>query len=417
MKTSSTIAGNENGATIVYVAVILAVLMMFTALAVDVGYLYGVRNELQDGADAGALAGASVLFDSDGSLNRNAALEEGARVAEANKTGNLQITEKTVETGHWSFTTRTFTASTATEQVSWQERSAADLDLDPAFINAVRVRTDRSNTPSFFSKILGYDSYFVSTDAVAYIGFAGTVFPNEFDRPIAICENAIRINGAYSCNMGRMLNEGNNANTAETAMWTNFTQDPCSTASSSQMQGLTRDCAAGNPTKLDFNEGIGVQNGVQDNIFGNVFDCWVDATDTDSDGKPDILWPLKLPVVRCDESNTCAPLVGAVEVFVVWMIHQNDPHMNDVPLKMADWTCQSFPAPTIKSERLSCWKEFIDHFKIRNVNGPPVSDADYEEMYQKKNLLFLPSCEEHEPTGNTGGENFGILARIPKLVE
>lgn len=141
----------------------------------------------------------------------------------------------------------------------------------------------------------------------------------------------------------------------------------------------------------------------------------MDAADTDGDGKPDTLWPLKLPVVRCDESNTCAPLVGAVQVNVVWMIHQNDPQMNDVPLKMADWTCSI--TPTTQGDRLTCWKEFIDHFNIQNVNGPPLSDADYEDMYQKKNLFFLPSCEMHEPTGNTGGENFGILAEIPKLVE
>lgn len=417
MMKMSKIAGNEKGATIVYVAVILAVLMMFTALAVDVGYLYGVRNELQDGADAGALAGAMVLFDDhNGTLNRPAALTEGGRIAEANKTGTLQITEKTVETGHWSFTARTFTASDATVQTpNWQERSAAELDLDPAFINAVRVKTDRSNTPSFFSKILGYDSYFVSTDAVAYIGFAGNIYPDEFDRPIAICEDAIKVGDAYSCNMGRMLNDGNNANTAETAMWTNFTQDPCSTASSSDMKGLTENCAAGNPTELIYGEGIGTQNGVQDDIFGNVFDCFVKAADTDGDRIPDTLWPLKLPVVDCDESNTCAPLVGAVEVDVVWMIHKNDPKMNEVPLKMADWTCSI--APATEDQRLSCWKEFIDHFNIENVEGPPVSDEDYREMYQQRNLFFLPSCEMHEPTGNTGGENFGILAKIPKLVE
>ncbi len=50
-------------------------------------------------------------------------------------------------------------------------------------------------------------------------------------------------------------------------------------------------------------------------------------------------------------------------------------------------------------------------------NGPPESDEDYEEMYQKKNIFFLPDCTVHEPVGTTGGENFGILAEIPVLVK
>lgn len=415
MKTSNTIANNERGATIVYVAIILVVLLMFTALAVDVGHLYGVRNELQDAADAGALAGASVLFNSDSSLNRDAALAEGARIAIANKTGNQFVAEKTVETGHWSFTLKQFTASENTEQATWHERSFAELDIDNDFINAVRVKTDRSDTPSFFANFLGFDIFLVSADAVAYIGFAGTLYPGEIEKPIAICEDAILEGEAYECNVGRMLNSGGNADTAMTAMWTNFTQ-PCNTADANDMKPLTENCSASNPNTITFNQGIGSVNGVQDVILDNVTNCWMTEADSnDVDEIPDQLWPLLLPVVKCGVDNTCAPLVGAVLVDVVWIIHKNDPQMDDVPLKMEDWVCSS--TPTTKDERFGCWKEFVDRFQLQNVSGPPSSDADYEEMYQKKNIFFLPSCEKHEPTGNTGGENFGILARIPKLVE
>ncbi len=31
--------------------------------------------------------------------------------------------------------------------------------------------------------------------------------------------------------------------------------------------------------------------------------------------------------------------------------------------------------------------------------------------------VYLPSCEAHEPKGQTGGENFGVLAEIPVLVD
>lgn len=420
MRTFGSILHNQCGATIVFVALTLTVLIMFSALAVDVSHLYAVRNELQDSADAGALAGAAVLFkQSDGSLeDRTVILQEGARVAGANKTGNqfVDVNTDDVEIGHWSFTQKQFTPSDATTQTpTWQERPFADLDIDPAFINAVRVTAKRPDTPSFLARIFSINEFQVGADAVAVRGFAGTLHPGEIDRPIAICKDSILKNDAYSCNMGRMLNSGGNADTAMTAMWTNYTQDPCSTASNSDMQDLTKICSASNSTSVTFGEGIGTQNGVQDNVFGFVTDCWLAAADSNGDGIPDKLWQLLLPVIECGVDNTCAPLVGAVVVNVVWIIHQNDPNMELVPLTMEDWSCSI--APATEAERFSCWKEFVDNFKLQNVTGPPVSDADYKEMYQKKNIFFLPDCTPHEPTGETGGENFGILARIPKLVE
>ena len=53
---------NEKGVTIVLVAILMTVLVMFVALAVDLGHLYVARNELQNAADAGALAGAHELY-------------------------------------------------------------------------------------------------------------------------------------------------------------------------------------------------------------------------------------------------------------------------------------------------------------------------------------------------------------------
>ena len=51
----------QNGSTLLFVAISLALLMGFSALAVDVGYLLVTRNELQNTADAAALAGATEL--------------------------------------------------------------------------------------------------------------------------------------------------------------------------------------------------------------------------------------------------------------------------------------------------------------------------------------------------------------------
>lgn len=400
---------NERGATAVYVAVVLAVLLMFTALAIDVNHLYGVRNELHNAADAASLGGAAVLFDNDGSLNVAAAIAEAERIAAANRTGNQAIAEYTAQTGHWSFTTRTFTASPNTTQTTWQERPFSELDLDPDFINAVRVQATRSDTPSFFARILGYDQFLVDNDAVAYIGFAGTLHPGELDQPIAICKESITDeSGTFSCNMGRMLNSGGNSATHNTAGWTNFSQ-PCQTASASDMSALV--CADGNPEAVRFGEGIGSTGGVQNSTLMHLIDCWEDATGRITN------WNMTLPVIECPGNNVgnCSNLVGAVNVNIIWIIEQKDPQYKDVPREMkvndeAKWTCTD-------PDGFTCWKSFVDHYNLANVDGPPVTEDDYQTMYQNKNIIFLPDCTEHEPTGTSGGQNFGIMARIPVLVE
>ena len=53
----------DRGQVLVVVALVFVVLLGFAALAVDVGYMYTVRHELQRCADAGALAGASIFRD------------------------------------------------------------------------------------------------------------------------------------------------------------------------------------------------------------------------------------------------------------------------------------------------------------------------------------------------------------------
>ncbi|CAG36261.1 TadG family pilus assembly protein [Desulfotalea psychrophila] len=407
----------EEGAVAVLTAILMAVLIMFAALAVDLGYLYGVRNELQNGADAGALAGAHELLDvENGILTRDDAIAEAERVVSLNSTGNDAVQFKPIETGHWSFTTSTFSPNPTDTQGEWQEKSFAELDADLNFINAVRVVSFRDDTPAFFARIFGFASFLVNTEAIAYIGFAGDLYPGEIDLPIGICKETITDGDSFNCNMGRMLNSGGNAATEMTAMWTNFSQEPCSTASNSDMQDLTSGCSGSNITDIHFGEGMGTQNGVQDNIFGNITDCWEAWIIDDGEGNANTPWPVTLPVIDCGVSNTCSPLVGAVEVNIIWIIHKNDPwsQMKEVPTEMADWTCST---TTTLEDRHNCWKDFVDHFDLENVTGPPVSDEDYEDMYQKKNIFFLPSCEAHEPQGGSGGQNFGILAKIPKLVK
>ncbi len=65
---------DERGAVAVVVAVLLVVLLGFTALVIDFGWLFVVNSELQNGADAGCLAGVVGLGLNDTSLAENTAI-------------------------------------------------------------------------------------------------------------------------------------------------------------------------------------------------------------------------------------------------------------------------------------------------------------------------------------------------------
>jgi hypothetical protein len=259
-------------------------LVGFVALAIDVGHLYVVRNELQNAADAGALAGARHLYEEDRfAINENAnQIGEQAATANIGDNKNVEVIfdpaapqEGDVQRGHWSFNARTFTRWDALIPPPIWGKSAEELDATVEFVNAVQVFVRRDSLPitSFFAGIFGYSGFKASRKAVAYLGASSGWFFSDFDMPIAICAQSLVppdekwddenssykecIQGtsadpagcALDCNIGRMLNSGSNTATHNTAGWTNFsggtwpdgTEDSCSTASASDMNDLVND--------------------------------------------------------------------------------------------------------------------------------------------------------------------------------
>ena len=159
-----------------------------------------MRNELQNASDAGALAGARVLYNEDGTeVNEGAnATAYDAAVANMSEKTSVDVhwsggNSGDIERGHWCFATRTFTPNDSTVPVDLWNVTPEELDANVDFINAVRVRARRQDTPaaSFFGRIFGYNNFILSAESVAYIGFAGTLTPAEVDQPIAICIQAI----------------------------------------------------------------------------------------------------------------------------------------------------------------------------------------------------------------------------------
>ncbi|MHC4322014.1 MAG: pilus assembly protein TadG-related protein, partial [Planctomycetota bacterium] len=168
---------NKRGVVAVIVGILLVVLIGFTALSVDVGHLYVVHNELQNAADAGALAGARFLYTEDGTAVNAGANTIAYNAAVANMSESLAVevnlSAGDVQRGHWSFATRTFTPNDSLEAVDLFNVSTEELDADLDFINAVKVICRRETTPaaSYFARIFGYQGFIKQAQAIAYAGF------------------------------------------------------------------------------------------------------------------------------------------------------------------------------------------------------------------------------------------------------
>jgi hypothetical protein len=91
--------------------------------------------------------------------------------------GGVVVDTADITYGHWDLDTRTFDPN-------------VDLS-DPEAVNAVDVvsRSDgaiNSPVPAFMARILGRQSFGVTAQATAYLGYAGRVGPGRLDLPIAI---------------------------------------------------------------------------------------------------------------------------------------------------------------------------------------------------------------------------------------
>ena len=405
---------NEHGVSALLITLLLPLLFGFIAFGIDVGHLLVVRNELHRAADAGALAGAQFLLNDDGTAINEGCnqIAEDTAIANMSEKQAVEVEDGDVQRGHWSFATRTFTPNNSTVMVPIWGVSFEELDVNPDFINAVRVETWRGKegltgalkAASFFVRVFNPDfaGFTVRKHAVAYLGFAGTLNPGEADAPLGICESAITeiIDGkkVYSCSVGTLIPA-----TTDTGLWTNFSQDPCSTANPPSTEACK-----GNPGQLLYGDGTGTTEGFAKPIYEGVKNCWSKATGM---VEP---WQITLPVFDCSEGvPNCRPLVGAVKVNIMWMTGWGeDPHYNNVPTQMdggetgyPSWTTD--PAKTGEQN----WNDFADNFHLKDY------DKITRAKYEKKTVYFLPDCNPHEPTGVTGGDNFGIRAKIPVLVE
>jgi Flp pilus assembly protein TadG len=184
------------GTIMVLTAVGLVAFLGFASLAIDMGHLYVVRNELQNVADAAALAGANQLIvEQDGEAVRDSAAAQQAVMDVAQTQAQLvglplvdpgSRNDLTIALGNWNI----YAGNT---QTAW-----TDSDGSPySNANAVRVSIRRASgvtfgpVTNFLAGILGHSTSEVAATATAYLGFVESTPPGAVDIPLAIPDTVI----------------------------------------------------------------------------------------------------------------------------------------------------------------------------------------------------------------------------------
>ena len=181
---------NSRGATLVLVAILMAVLIGFAALAIDIGYVATTRNELQNISDAAALAATGKLgeiylendglynHDTDHTLIEAIAIEVGQKNQAAGL--SIVIADSDIEIGSWNGDPGVSPRFTSTT-------------VDPDAVR-VTVRRDDSlngngNIATFFARVFGNDSVAVMADAVAALTGLAVIDPGVLKLPVGLSEN------------------------------------------------------------------------------------------------------------------------------------------------------------------------------------------------------------------------------------
>ena len=129
----------REGAVAYLVMLMMAALIGIAAYAIDTGHLYKVRTELQNVADASALAAAKELDGSSTGITNAIAMVQaqsdlGDGIGNKAYHDQVEIAEEDIEFGHWSTKTST-----------WTSYGSAPSDEQATTANGIRITARRNS--------------------------------------------------------------------------------------------------------------------------------------------------------------------------------------------------------------------------------------------------------------------------------
>ncbi len=309
---------NERGVAAVFAAMLIFFLVAFSAFAVDLGFAWVTQNELQNIADAGALAAGSALGaiyealpaseqqDPDRTLSafeKDQILAKITQVAGLNMAGGKSgITidlAADVEIGTWDFDKRTFTPT----------------NTRPTAVTVIARRDGNANGPigTFFANVMGYTELNVTATAIAALGPVGTLAPGEATLPVGISKRWFQ--EGREC--GDDIRFHPTGDLDGCAGWHTYTSQPASASKLDKILADLKDGTYESPQLTAGQTSVEFVGGTLANVFENTKALYEHNKDENGN------WDVKIPVYDsddCDNPNQSIKIVGFVDARVTTVI-------------------------------------------------------------------------------------------------
>jgi Flp pilus assembly protein TadG len=264
MRPQGSFLKDDRGAVAVVTIIMMVAFFALVAVVVDLGHLMLVRGQIQNAADAGALAGAGALapYTSSGTPNWTTGTNVALTTVQGNKADTQNLTTATVQTGYWDLTLTSAQPLQPTGTVI-----VPGSTLVPA-VQVIVQKTPSNNGPVAltFGQIFGISTVNVGAHATAIALItapAGTLFPIAIGlamvTPPSPYYNPPNFGPAYTFNIGSDYHYPSD----EAGQWTTFAVDSDNVPT---VRGLM---ANGNPNSVSVGGDIWVEPGTKTTLFGD----------------------------------------------------------------------------------------------------------------------------------------------------
>lgn len=258
------------GQSAVTIAVALVALLGFVGLALDVGLVMIARNELQNAADAAALAGASEFYKGTTTPpNWTRGQDSAAKAVTRNKVMNTSLATGTYQMGYWNMT--------GTPSGMQSKTKTPLLATDRPAIKVTITKASGSNGGAInlvLAPLVGVSTMNLKASAVAVVSYPGTVAPGQL-LPVAISKclydnywdvatNSPKIDPATNQPYEFKITSSYHTGPCEAGQWTSFKEDV------NNVPAVRDLIANGNPTPLSVGDSIWIEPGTKTTLYSSI---------------------------------------------------------------------------------------------------------------------------------------------------
>ena len=297
-------AGNQRGTVIALAAIMMVVFVSLAAIAIDLHHLFVVRNELQDAADAAALAGAGTFYPNTPPTvpDWGQAATTASAAIQMNKSDAITLNNCQVQTGYWNL-------SKTPPGLQSENIIPGPMDV-PAVMVTVSRSPGNNGGPVrlFLGGILGVNFSSVSAQAIAVTASPGSVKPGALLPVVISKEIADQWKNYNSPTKTFRIGSAYHYPNSEAGQWTSFELNR------NNVPTIRDLIANGNPTPLSVGDNIWIEPGTKTTLYSSV----PVGTDT--------LVPVVNAIIS-DSTHSAVPIYAFIGFHITDSVGKNDKYI------------------------------------------------------------------------------------------